>query len=213
MQIDSFTKRAKRLAFGKFFPDASLRIGVTGMSLFDNSQRSTSGLQLPGLINQLSPAEQLPFPENSSIFSQTTPRPHLANASGPTTPAPEMVFSPAITQPLSDADNPVGDTQKLAFNTSPAVTRILPDLQSGTFSSFRTTTSFRQLILFRGSGKQSTGTMRPPMGRSLVISSLVLGLMLVITLFSGFIVIPLATGNHNAFDLFQFCSNYVQSNA
>ncbi|HLX57460.1 MAG TPA: CHAP domain-containing protein, partial [Ktedonobacteraceae bacterium] len=36
---------------------------------------------------------------------------------------------------------------------------------------------------------------------------------LVITLFTGFIVIPLATGNHNAFDLFQSGPNYVQSNA
>ena len=182
------------------------------MSSFDNSQRSTSGLQLPGLVSQLSSTEQLPFPENNATSAQATPRTPLDHTPGPTTPAPDMIYPTVITQPLSSVDSPVGITQKLAFNASPAVTGLLPDLQSGTLSHISTTTSLRQPVVIRGTGKKSPGTMRPPKGRSWVIASSTLGALLAITLITGFIVFPLATGNRNVFGFFQAGPTHVQSN-
>ncbi|HVB72887.1 MAG TPA: CHAP domain-containing protein [Ktedonobacteraceae bacterium] len=167
------------------------------MSSFENSQRSTtSGLQLPGLVKELSPAQQLPFPDSNPVFAQTPPRPQLSSApAGPATPGPDMMY-PGITQPLSGTDSTVGVTRQLAFNGSPAVTRILPDVQTGTLPSTRTTTSLRQPIVIQGTGKKSPGTMRPPRGRSWVITSSIVGVMLVLMLLTSFVVIPLATGNH-----------------
>ncbi len=173
------------------------------MSLFEKSQRSTSGLQLPGLVHQLSPTEQLPFPESSPSFTETTPHLHSTRTPGPATPAPDVTYTPGITQPLPGEGNATGVTQQLPFNASPAVTRLLPDLQTGTLPTIRTTTSLRQPIVIRGSGKKSTGTMRPPTGRRWVISSAILGMMVVLTLLTGFVVVPLATGNHYGFSLFQ----------
>jgi surface antigen len=43
--------------------------------------------------------------------------------------------------------------------------------------------------------------MRPPRGRTWVTSSLALGVLVVITLLTGFIVLPLATDNHLGFNL------------
>jgi surface antigen len=43
--------------------------------------------------------------------------------------------------------------------------------------------------------------MRPPRGRTWVTSSLALGVLLVMTLLTGFIVLPLATDNHFGFNL------------
>ncbi len=43
--------------------------------------------------------------------------------------------------------------------------------------------------------------MRPPQGRAWVTSSLVLSMFIVITLLTGFVVLPLATGNHLGFSL------------
>src|SRR3989442_942011 len=117
------------------------------MSFTDNSQNSasteqrriTGSLQLPGLVSQLSPADQLPFPEATS--------PPLGT---PTPPSmPDYTSSPGMTRPFT---GPI---------TSPGITQQLPDLQTGQFTTI-TTTNFRQPIVIRGSGKKSVGTMRPP---------------------------------------------------
>jgi surface antigen len=169
------------------------------MSSFDNSQHSASGLRLPGLVSQHSPTEQIPFPESGPLFAQ--PAPPQNGMPGPTTPAPDMYSSQVVAQPIAGANGSPGVTRQLTFNTSPAVTRLLPDLQTGTLPSVGTTTSLRQPVVIPATGKKSRGTMRPPRGRSWVVGSLVLGVMLVITLLTGFIVLPLATGNHFGFNV------------
>lgn len=174
------------------------------MSSLDNSQYSDSGLQLPGLFSQLSPAEQLPFPESNPTFLQSMPQPALNRVSGPTTPAPDLYSSDASenpTQQLPDENSSMGITRQLAFNGSPAVTRLLPDIQTGTLASVSSTTSLRQPIVIPATGKKSRGTMRPPRGRTWVTSSLVLGMFIMITLLTGFIVLPLATDNRLGFNL------------
>ena len=170
----------------------------------DNSQHSASGIQLPGLVNQLSPAEQLPFPESNPMFPQRMPQSASNRVSGPATPAPDIYSSNASenpTQQLPGMYSSGGITRQLAFNASPAVTRLLPDVQTGTLSSVSPTTSLRQPIVIPATGKKSRGTMRPPRGRAWVTSSLALGVLLVMTLLTGFIVLPLATGNHFGFNL------------
>ena len=174
------------------------------MSSSDNSQHSASGLQLPGLVSQLSPAEQLPFPESNPMFPQRMPQSALNRVPWPTTPAPDMYSSDASenpTQQLPGVNSSAGITRQLAFNASPAVTRLLPDVQTGTLSSVSPTTSLRQPVVIPATGKKSRGTMRPPRGRSWVTSSLALGALVVITLLTGLVVLPLATDNHFGFNL------------
>ena len=170
------------------------------MSSLDNSQHSASGLQLPGLVNQLSPADQLPFPESNPMFLQRMPQGASTRVSGPTTPAPDMYSSDASENPTQQLAG-VGVTRQLAFNASPAVTRLLPDVQTGTLSTVGSTTSLRQPIVIPATGKKSRGTMRPPRGRAWVTSSLALGVLLAMTLLTGFIVLPLATDNRLGFNL------------
>lgn len=100
-------------------------------------------------------------------------------------------------------NGPAGTTRQLPFNTSPAVTRQLPDLQTGTLSSISTTTSLRQPVVIPATGKKSRGTMRPPSRghRTWVTSSLALVSLIIITLLTSFIVLPLATGGHLGFSL------------
>lgn len=180
------------------------------MSSIDNSQHSASGLQLPGLVNQFSPTEQLPFPESNSTFPQTTPLSSVNKAHGPSTPAPDMYSSPDMTPQVPGRHSSLGITRQLALNASPAVTRQLPDVQTGTLPSvgtttslpsLGTTTSLRQPVVIPATGKKSRGTMRPPRGRGWVVSSFALVMMIVITLLTGFIVLPLATGGHLGFNL------------
>src|SRR5450755_1497183 len=135
------------------------------MSSFDNSQQNTSGLQLPGLVTQLSPTEQLPFPETNPMFAQN-------GVPGPATPAPDMYTLQSVAQPIYSTNSFAGTTRQLTFNASPAVTRILPDVQTGTLPTVSTTTALRQPVVIRATGKKSPGTMRPPRGRSWVVSSL-----------------------------------------
>ncbi|HEU0001216.1 MAG TPA: CHAP domain-containing protein [Ktedonobacteraceae bacterium] len=180
------------------------------MSSIDNSQHSASGLQLPGLVNQLSPTEQLPFPESNSTFPQTTPLSSMKKMPGPFTPAPDVNSSPDVAQQIPGGRSSLGITRQLVFNGSPAVTRQLPDVQTGTLPSVSTTTSLpslgtttslRQPVVIPATGKKSRGTMRPPRGRGWVVSSFALVMMVVITLLTGFVVLPLATGGHLGFNL------------
>src|SRR5579859_7288647 len=171
------------------------------MSSSDHRQQSAPGLQLPGLVRQLSPAEQLPFPESGPLIPRPMPYQALNRASGPTTPAPDMYSSePAQnpTQQLPGINGSAGITRQLTFYASPAVTRLLPDMQTGTLSSVSPTTSLRQPIVIPATGKKSRGTLRPPNRgrRSWVTGSLALAALVVITLLTSFIVLPLATGGH-----------------
>ena len=186
------------------------------MSSTDHRQQSASGLQLPGLVHQLSPAEQLPFPESGPLYPQPVPYQPLNRASGPTTPAPDMYVSEASqnpTQQLPGMNSPAVTTRQLTFNASPAVTRLLPDLQTGTLSSVSPTTSLRQPIVIPATGKKSRGTLRPPSRgrRTWITGSLALASLIVITLLTSFIVLPLATDGHLGFSLPGIESKFYQN--
>lgn len=186
------------------------------MSSSDQRQQSASGLKLPGLVNQPPPEEQLPFPESGPLFPQPMPYQVLNRASGPTTPAPDMYGAEAPqnpTQQLPGMNNSSGITRQLTFVASPAVTRQLPNLQTGALSSVSSTTSLRQPVVIPASGKKSRSTLRPPRrGRRTWMSSiLALVSLVVITLLTGFIVLPLATGGHLGLSLPGIENNIYQN--
>jgi len=143
-------------------------------------QDSTTGsLPMPGLVSQLSPTEQLSFPDSPPIpFSND----------GPTQ------FSPARTRPLSDAGSTSGGTLPLSdpgitgsLSIVPfvqaGVTRNLAEAETGALVPVRrasTTSTLRQTVVIRGNGNKGKGSLRPPKGRRWVIHITgTLGLLLI----------------------------------
>jgi surface antigen len=173
------------------------------MSSFDDRQRSvTNGLQIPGLVNQLSPVEQMPFPENGPSPVRRTRLLEYNSAPGVTGVLPDPASSPGITGSLAD------------LATSPRVTRILPDAQTGALpatSASGTTTALRQPIVIRGNGKKGPRTVRPPKGRRWVISTSVAFLLVVITFGTALAVSPLGSGNGHWFNPLQLVTNLVHN--
>jgi surface antigen len=173
------------------------------MSSFDHRQRSvTDRLQLPGLVSELSPVEQLPFPETTSSHSRTTRR-------------LEFDSSPNVTETLEDAMVSPGRTRNLPeYTTSPGVTRILPDVNTGplSFSPIgSTTTALRQPVVIPGTGKKSPGLIRPPKGRKWVISISAIILLTMITFGTAFAVSPLQGESGRFTSPIQLVANLVHN--
>ena len=148
------------------------------MSFFDNRQSSaTNGLQIPGLVNEFSPANQLPFPDSAPP--------------GKTTRRLQHDRSPNVTQPITDP----GTTRDLSeYYTSPSITRVLPDINTGKLSFLpaeTNTTALRQPIVIRGTGKKKRSAIHPPKGRKWIISIAAIVLLLFITLGTAFAASPL----------------------
>jgi len=168
------------------------------MSSFDERQSSvTSRKHIPGLVNQLSPVEQMPFPDSSPVPGKTTR--HL-----------EYVSSPNASQPISDP----GTTQELAdYLTAPRVTRILPDINTGalSFPPTQTTTALRQPIVIRGTLKKKQHAIHPPKGRKWVISIAAIVLLLCISLGTALAASPLNGGSGHLSNPIQFVASLVHN--
>ena len=152
-------------------------------------QKKTSGgtIQLPGLISQLSPVEQLSFPDSSPFPFGTTPFPGSQYAS-----------TPGVTRPLTDP------------SISPGVTRNLAaDIQTGAYPSLRSTTALRQPVVIRSTGKKSTG-MRPPKGRRWVVQLSVTVVMILIAVGTLMAVAPAGTYGETGFNPFRPVINWVE---
>ncbi len=152
---------------------------------------------MSGSINQLTPVEQIPFPDNFPQPSKTTR---------------QLEFSSSlnVTQPVSDP----GTTQDLAeYATSPRVTGVLSDRDTGTlsFPSTSTTTSLRQPIVIRGTLKKKHHVIHPPKGRKWVISIAAITLLLLISLGTAFAASPLNGGRVHIANPVQFVSSLVHS--
>jgi surface antigen len=152
------------------------------MSSFDNRQISvTNELQIPGLVNELSPVNQLPFPDS-------TPPP------GKTTRNLELDSSPNVTEALSDP----GTTSDLyEYFTSPNITRVLLDVITGKLSfppAETKTTVLRQPIVIRGAGKKKLRATHAPKTRKWIISIAAILLLLCITLGTTLAASPLNGG-------------------
>ena len=175
------------------------------MSYFDDRQSSvTNGLQLPRLDKRHFLVEQLPFPES-------TPFP------GRTTHQLEYDSSPDLTgarEPISSAGTTIDFSE---YAMSPHITRILPDINTGTLSfppAGSTTTALRQPIVIRGSGKKKTqANHHPPKARKWVISVSAIALLLVITLGTAFAVSPLGSENGHFINPIQLVANLVHNSS
>lgn len=180
------------------------------MSLLDQWKNSavsdqnvdTSPLQAAGHYVQDPSVDQLPFPENPAPLYGNTP-----SYFSPSTP-PALTPPPAVYNPFEEDANAPKVTRLL---DSPAATRNLPDLHPGLLPMLpdtqdvqrSTTTNLRQPVLIRGDGKKSTGSIRPPQGRRLVIHGAVTCVLAVIVLGTLFAVVPVgseARGNFNIFN-------------
>ena len=175
------------------------------MSSSDDRQRSvTNGLQLPGLVSQLSAAEQVPFPKNTPLPGRRTRDLEYDSSPGISGPLTETVSSPDTTGSLLEYTT-----------TPPKVTRVLPDMHTGKLpssSTRSTTTTLRQPVVIRGTNTKSPRTVRPPKGRKWVISIAVISLLFLITLGTAFAVSPLGNVPGHGLNPIQFVSNLVHNN-
>jgi surface antigen len=156
--------------------------------------KKTSGgtLQLPGLVSQLTPVEQLSFPDTPTHPFGTTPL-----------PGNPYLFSPGLTRPLTDSSILPGVTRNLA-----------DDIQTGELPSLRsTTTSLRQPVVIRGTGKKSTGTMRPPKGRRWVVQLSVTVVLLLMAVGALMAVAPAGTYGETGFNPFRPIINWVEGSS
>ncbi len=82
------------------------------------------------------------------------------------------------------------------YTPAPVTTQTLPDVQTGTLpSARRTTTSLREPIVIRGTGKKSKG-IRPPQGRKLVVHIATIIVLILIGMGALIAVVP--TGSEGA---------------
>lgn len=152
------------------------------MSSLDHRQNSTTEqhgntdpLQLSGMNAQQPPVEQLSFPAYSATSgNHLTPTPSDATASG---------------------------SQTRALSPSPLATRELTEVQTDAFSAVpfqRNTTTLRQPVIIRGTGKKSS-SLRPPESRRKpamhAIATIVLALVVLGALF---FVVPVGTDGQSS---------------
>ena len=177
---------------------------------------SNSGMlpQVPQLVNELSPVEQLPFPEASSIHNIIT----QASPVTESTPLASSIFeaSPLTTRQLPGNTKTTPLPSPSATRVLPEVTRMLPEVQTGDLPPLRnTTSSLRQPTVIRATGKKSSGTMRPPQGRRMVVHVAVTVLLAFIVLGSLIAVVPTGTEGkgYNVFSpLVKYFSNKSTNN-
>ncbi len=154
-------------------------------------QKRTSGLlQMPGFVSQLSPTEteQSPFPEM------------------PAWPA-------GMTRPLDRQASPSATGQLPELIASPGVTRNLPAVQTGPLLPRRTTTTaLRQPVVIPATGKKSSGTMKPPRGRSWVIQAAVTVILVLIAISVLLVVAPAGLANEIKASPFQSIMTWAQGN-
>jgi surface antigen len=135
--------------------------------------------------------EQLPFPDQTPLPGdppQIAPS-QFIRAPGLTRPLVRPTTMSGVTQPFTAPPNekspiahpitPPAMTRPLPdLGASPNITRALPEVQSGMLPVLQTgalpiikstTTSLREPVVIRGSGRKKRETVRPPRGRRLVV--------------------------------------------
>lgn len=157
----------------------------------NNGQRFSSGpLQTSGLISQLSPVEQISFPN-------VAPQPIITSPLTPQIPYEPFQTDPGVTRP----------TQPLSNDTpTPGITRNLALMETKTdaLSLMRsTTTSLRQPVVIPSTGKVSRGTMRPPPGRRWVVHLSATIVLIMIAVGTLMTVVPAGSNGEAGFNPFQ----------
>ena len=182
-----------------------------------------------GAITELSPVvEQLPFPEYNPLISgpleQLSPIPSSPVEQRSITGSPKTrQLSSETPSQISPITSPTPSTQITSFSpiilsnvtrTLPEVTRSLQNIQTnqtGMLPLIRNnTTSLRQPVVIRSTGKKSKG-IRPPQGRRMVVNISVITLLSFIIIGSLFAVLPADTSAHGNFNPFNPIMKYFTS--
>jgi len=148
---------------------------------------NTNALPVPGSVAQQSPAEQLPFSTHAAY-------PQVSNYRA----------APALTRQLTDTDpsHLVSDPGLSPVTTQSLISPVpmgeLSETQTGALPQMRNTTTLRQPVLIRGTGKKSSSP-RPPQGRRLVVHAAVTAVLALVVLSALFAVLPVSGGaTHNS---------------
>ncbi len=194
-------------------------------SVLKEPSKSGPLTQVPGMVNELSPVEQLSFPEPPTVpqlpFPESSSISNIIAQASPVTESTPFTSSileksPLTTQQLSGGTRTTPLPPPSATRILPEVTRALPELQTGTLPLLSgTTRSLRQPTVIRATGKKSSGTMRPPQGRRMVVHVAVTVLLAFIVLGSLIMVVPTGTEGkgYNVFSpIVKYFSNKSDNN-
>jgi surface antigen len=163
-----------------------------------------------------SPLEQLPLSEEAPSAVGLLRSAKYYTPPGMTRPLSEPVTPPDMSLPSTGSITSVrspGVTRSLPEYTSPGATHPL-DLQTAILPYIKdtTTTSLRQPVVIRGTGKKSAGLKRPPQGRRWVVQIAVTSLILLITITTLLTVVPINNEGGHFFNPIQSISYLVQVN-
>lgn len=149
-----------------------------------NGEHEAGASFMPELATQQPPVEQLPFPGSSSL-SGTNPQ-----------EAQQYPYAPALSMTRA-LEGPT---------TSPGILHELPEMPITALTVAKNnTTTLRPPVIIHGSGKKSTGIMRPPKGPKTVVGIATSALLALIILSALVAVVPVgsqASGN-GGFNLFR----------
>jgi surface antigen len=143
-------------------------------STTEQHSNTTDSLQFSGLDAQQAPVEQLSFPDNPAMSGNLTPLPSATTDS---------------------------NTALATQAQSPLVTRELPEVKTDAFSTSSLqpiTTTLRQPVLIRGTGRKST-SLRPPESRRHPVKHAVVAVVLALVVLSAlFAVVPLGSNGQSS---------------
>lgn len=148
-----------------------------------------------------SPLGTTPLPGNASSIPGAASMPGSSLPGAPSQPGAGGVPTQALIPVSPNATRVLVD-----LSASANATRQLTKIQTGMLPGIEknpTTTSLRQPVIIRGSGKKSSGAAPPPKKRRMVVHVAVTALLIFIVLSALIAVIPLGTegkaGNYNPF--------------
>ncbi|MDQ2906926.1 MAG: CHAP domain-containing protein [Chloroflexota bacterium] len=206
------------------------------MSSFDDRRDSAGArqspiggpVQLPGLVSQHSPADQLPFsgqlsaPGNGTSYPpEYTAAPAVTRALSPdpiSTPGISdlqsgPVSEPGITRQLPGPVSESGITRQLqGFHSSPGVTRNLSEAQTGALLPATNGPVARAPIVIRGGGKKRQEAIPRSRKRRALIHTSVMAFIVLILLGTLLTVLPEGATGANGFNPFKSAWGLVNGN-
>lgn len=182
------------------------------MSSTDERQQSFASWQQANVGTM----RQTPAPEMQNMGGFLPPQyPGISAISGdlPTafqSPPGEFTPSPGTTRPLGDY-LPVPTVTRQLGDVAPTGTPSLSDVLPGTFTTqARTTTSLREPVVIRPSGKKRQGSIRPPKGRKAVLHVAGMVVLLLVVLGTLLTVIPTGSDGKSLWNPFQTTMDIIK---
>ncbi|MDQ2716248.1 MAG: CHAP domain-containing protein [Chloroflexota bacterium] len=193
------------------------------MSSFDDRrdsararQSSVGGpVQLPGLVSQHSPADQLPFSDQLSSPGTGTSYPPEYTAAPAVTRAlsPDPISTPGMSGlPCGPVSEPGITRQLQGFHSSPGVTRNLSEAQTGALLPIANSPVARAPIVIRGGGKKPEEVAPRSRKRRALIHTSVMAFVVLILLGTLLTVLPEGATGASGFNPFKSAWGLVNGN-